>query len=81
MNPMFYAIHPHRGSNCKTELFMQKLHEGPRRLGTLGGITFFLLIYGGNGVHAGIVVVVAVAETRFDTGENNERDASFAREC
>ena len=28
--------------------------------------------------HGGIVVV---AETRFDAGENNERDASFAREC
>ena len=47
------------------------------RYGTPGCcITFFLLIYGGSGA-----VVVDVAETRFDTGENNERDASLVREC
>ena len=54
--------------NCKTEFFMRKLHEGPRRLETLGGITFFLLIYGGNGVHGGIVVVVAVARNSIRHG-------------
>ena len=66
-----YIVHVHQGLSNFESLLKEETERGLEPLlHAPGCITFFLLIYGGS-----------VAETRFDTGENNERDASLVREC